>query len=175
MVATLGIGFLSVGVFGSANPALLGQNAPSRPRLILNASSPADLSLNPFQMRLLGDPNQTYVIQSTLDFANWTSISTNQTDSAGVATVSDPQADRFDRRFYRAVLLSPLTLGGDFSNDRVLVRPKLGVDLTLLHTLLGTSVLRSFPAIGGLQVVRLPAGADVDATIAAFVNSGLVQ
>jgi len=169
---TLWISFLAVGVLGLANPALLGQTGPGRPRLTVNTSSQTVLSGAPFQMRLVGDPNQTYVIQSTSDFATWTSLSTNQTDSAGTATVSDAQAGRVGKRFYRVATLRPPP---PFNDDRILVKPKLNADLTLLHTLLGTTVLQTFPAIGGLQVVLLPAGVGVDMIIAAFVNSGLVQ
>jgi len=41
-------------------------------------------------------------------------------------------------------------------SDRILVKPKMGLDLSAVHASLGTQVLRVFPMIGGLQVVQLP-------------------
>src|SRR5206468_906239 len=50
---------------------------------------------------------------------------------------------------------SPPTPAG-FRQDRVLVKPRPGADLTVLHAGLGVTVLRSFPGIGNLQIVQLP-------------------
>jgi subtilisin family serine protease len=61
-----------------------------------------------------------------------------------------------------------------FRPDRILVKPVAGADLSGLHAALGTTVLREFPAIGGLQVVQVPAGANVADLIAAYRQSALV-
>lgn len=58
--------------------------------------------------------------------------------------------------------------------DRLLVKPATGADLSAWHAALGVVVLREFPAIGGLQVVQLPAGADAADFLAAYRQSGLV-
>src|SRR6266446_2081513 len=62
-----------------------------------------------------------------------------------------------------------------FAPDRILVKPKPSADLTALHATLGTTVLRSFPAIGNLQIVQLAPGASVTNELAEFQQSGLVQ
>ncbi|MBI4661520.1 MAG: hypothetical protein HY735_22080 [Verrucomicrobia bacterium] len=64
-----------------------------------------------------------------------------------------------------------------FSNDRILVKPKDGIPLPALaaqHARVGSRVLRAFPRLGHLQVVKLPAGASVANMIAAYQKSGLV-
>jgi hypothetical protein len=59
------------------------------------------------------------------------------------------------------VVSPPATAQGDppppagFSEDRILVKPNPGADLTMLHAEFGTTVLRSFPAIGNLEIVQL--------------------
>lgn len=58
--------------------------------------------------------------------------------------------------------------------DRILVKPRAGADLGALHARLGTTVRRTFPAIGGLQVVHLPAGAPAPMFVRLFQESGLV-
>jgi hypothetical protein len=50
---------------------------------------------------LSGSPNQTYVIEASLDMHNWTSISTNSTDSNGLFTFVDSDATKYPSRFYR--------------------------------------------------------------------------
>src|SRR3954466_7164687 len=62
-----------------------------------------------------------------------------------------------------------------FREDRILVKPILGVDLTPLNALLGIQVLRTYPDIGGLQVLQLPVGAIVNDMIAVYQQSGLVE
>ena len=59
--------------------------------------------------------------------------------------------------------------------DRILVRPRPGVDLGALHRALGNKVHRVFPGIGNLQVLELPPGASVPAVLAAYQQNGLVQ
>src|SRR2546422_2053691 len=62
-----------------------------------------------------------------------------------------------------------------FADDRILVKPNPNADLTALHTSLGTTVLRSFPAIGNLEVVQLPSNESVTNMLVQFKQSGLVQ
>jgi hypothetical protein len=50
---------------------------------------------------LSGSTNQTYVIEASLDMHNWTSISTNSTDSNGLFTFVDSDATNYPSRFYR--------------------------------------------------------------------------
>ena len=80
-----------------------------------------------------------------------------------------------------AVLVQPIAFAqsnsrsAGFRADRLLVKPKPNTDLTALHARLGTTVLRSFPGIGNLQVLQLSAGADVRTLLSAFQQSGLVE
>jgi subtilisin family serine protease len=63
-------------------------------------------------------------------------------------------------------------------NDQILVMPKPGVNpqaLDKFHTGRKSSVLKTFPGIRGLQVVRLPAGEPVANAIARYQQSGLVE
>src|SRR5947207_3387610 len=62
-----------------------------------------------------------------------------------------------------------------FSANRILVKPNPGTDLRALHAALGTTVVRSFPRIGNLQIVRLPQNASVTNMLAQFQETGLVQ
>lgn len=60
-----------------------------------------------------------------------------------------------------------------YREDRILVKPSGNIDS--LHTRLGTRILRSYPQIGNIQVIELPAGLTVARAIAEFERSGLVQ
>src|SRR5947207_1085447 len=62
-----------------------------------------------------------------------------------------------------------------FAADRILVKPKPDADLTVLHASLGTTVLRSFPAIGNLEVVQLPPNESVTNMLVQFEQSDSVQ
>src|SRR5436309_8985235 len=59
--------------------------------------------------------------------------------------------------------------------DRMLVKPIRGVDLSVLHSKVGTRVRRRFPAIGNLEVVQVPPGAKVGNLLTGFRQRGLVQ
>ncbi|PYJ85376.1 MAG: hypothetical protein DME22_09400 [Verrucomicrobia bacterium] len=80
-----------------------------------------------------------------------------------------------------AVLAQPLVLAQTnpsttgFRTDRILVKPKPGADLTMVHVSFGTKVLRRFPGIGNLQVLQLLPGADVRVLLGAYQQSGLVE
>jgi len=52
---------------------------------------------------LSGSTNQTYVIEASFDMINWTSLSTNVTDSTGIFTFVDSDANNYPSRFYRGV------------------------------------------------------------------------
>lgn len=74
----------------------------------------------------------------------------------------------------------PITRGDElpYRTDRILVRPKPGVpmwEMARLHAANRAQVTRVFEAIGSLQVVRLPAGADVMDYVARYNWSGLVE
>lgn len=61
--------------------------------------------------------------------------------------------------------------------DRIIVKPKEGIPpsaLALQHSRFGSRVLRAFSRIGNLQVIKLPAAANVSAVLAAYRKSGLV-
>src|SRR5689334_10359968 len=53
----------------------------------------------------------------------------------------------------------------DFNPDRILVKPKAGVDLSAMNQLLGVQVLDVFPAIGNLQIIQVPTGGTADTLI----------
>lgn len=61
-----------------------------------------------------------------------------------------------------------------YRQDQILVKPRVSVELNGFHQQTGTEVIRSFPLIDGLQVVRLPAGLSVEEAIRRFEASGLV-
>ena len=50
---------------------------------------------------LSGSPDQTYVLEASLDMHNWTAISTNLTDANGLFTFVDTNASSNPSRFYR--------------------------------------------------------------------------
>lgn len=65
-----------------------------------------------------------------------------------------------------------------FRRDRILIKPKEGIPLqrlTNLNTHLGSRILRTFPHIGNLQIVKLPGFVNVSNAIAFFQRSGLVE
>jgi subtilisin family serine protease len=62
-----------------------------------------------------------------------------------------------------------------FRDDRILVKPKAGVDLVDLHALLDIQVLRAYPEIEDLQVLQLPPDTTAAAMIAVYQASGLVE
>jgi hypothetical protein len=57
-----------------------------------------------FQSRLIGEPNQSYVIEATSDFNIWVSILTRTTSEEGLFDFIDPQPGGAGNRFYRARL-----------------------------------------------------------------------
>jgi subtilisin family serine protease len=76
-----------------------------------------------------------------------------------------------------ATLLPPSDPGA-FRTDRILVKFKSGVSpaaLANLHQGHRSSVRRSYPQIGNLQVVQLPTNRSVAAALRAYRDSGLVE
>jgi len=65
--------------------------------------------------------------------------------------------------------------GPDFNPGRILVKPLAGVDLLALNQRLGIQVLDVFPAIGNLEIIRVPSDTTADALISVYQQSGLVQ
>ena len=60
-----------------------------------------------FQIQLNGLPDVRYVLQSSTNFVDWTSLSTNLVGQALTDTSSGPH----DRRFYRVQIFQTVTLG----------------------------------------------------------------
>src|SRR2546430_7852442 len=111
------------------------------------------LGASRFQFRLSGAPGQRYSIEASPNLVNWTSVSTNQVSTSGFYDFTDTQADAFPQRFYRTKPLAggPIVLAGsNYRNNRILVKPRAGVALSLLHAPLGTTVLKTFSTIGKL-------------------------
>ena len=66
----------------------------------------------------------------------------------------------------------------EYRTDQILIQPKAGVSraaLTAFHAARGASVSRTFAAVGGSQVIALPAGETVPGLIAKYQQSGLVE
>jgi subtilisin family serine protease len=58
-----------------------------------------------------------------------------------------------------------------YHESRIVVMPRAGADLSNLHSALNTQRLRSFPGIGNLEVIQLPAGVPVETILFAFQQS----
>ena len=173
------------------SPGGLTQSSPtSSPATALAASSPqggssssAQLTasaatrngtpMNQVQFSLRGKANETYFILATTDLATWSIIATNQASSDGVIQFTDSDAGNFSQRFYRGLRLSATI--ASVRSDRILVKPKAGVDLSLLHLSLGVQVLSTFSAIGDLQICQVPFGTTADQLIPIYLQSGLVE
>jgi subtilisin family serine protease len=56
----------------------------------------------PFELRLSGSPNQTYVIELTTNLTSWSPIYTNTTSTTGRLDFTDNQSTNSAQRFYRA-------------------------------------------------------------------------
>jgi hypothetical protein len=73
------------------------QNNFDRPQLI----NPTRLTNGQFQVRLVGIPGVTNLIQSSTNLTTWTPVLTN---SIGIYDFADPNSPFYPYRFYRAVL-----------------------------------------------------------------------
>ena len=56
-----------------------------------------------FSLRLAGAPLATYVLQASGNLSSWQPVVTNTLPASGVTQITDPSADAFPRRYYRAV------------------------------------------------------------------------
>jgi PKD repeat protein len=130
-----------------------------------------------FRLQLQGQSNQVYEIQVSTNLQDWTAIAAIPASSNGLVRFADPQAGQFQQRFYRAVARNDLTgAGGDgFRMDRILVKPKPGVNLSSLNLTLGVSVLSVYPAMGNWQVVKTPGHLTPSTLIQSYLASGQVQ
>lgn len=66
----------------------------------------------------------------------------------------------------------------EYRTDQILIQPKAGISraaLTTFHAAHGARVAQAFPAVGGSQVITLPAGETVQTLIAKYQQSGLVE
>jgi subtilisin family serine protease len=66
----------------------------------------------------------------------------------------------------------------NYRTDQILIQPKAGGSHTALasfHAARGAKVLQAFAAVGGAQVVSLPAGETVASLLAKYRQSGLVE
>ncbi len=61
-------------------------------------------------LSLAGSQGHTYIIQATTNLVNWVNISTNYQAGSAIA-FTDPDASRYARRFYRALLFDAETGG----------------------------------------------------------------
>ncbi|PYK96234.1 MAG: hypothetical protein DME19_20385, partial [Verrucomicrobia bacterium] len=150
------------------------------PVSMISYDTPGDpvLDSSQFHLRVSGAPGERYVVEASPNLVDWMPVFTNAVSTFGFYDFTDTTSGTLPQRFYRAKPMAggPIVLGeADYRNDRILVRPLAGVDLSVLHVLLGTRVLQTFPAIGNLEIVQLPAGAIVDNILALFRQSGLVQ
>src|SRR6266700_2815635 len=152
----------------STSPGGLTQSSPTlSPATALAASSPQGGSSSSATTRngtpmsqvgfsLRGKANETYLIQATTDLATWTVITTKQASSDGAIQFTDSDAGNFSRRFYRGLRVTATI--ASVRSDRILVKPRAGVDLSLLHLSLGVHVLNMFAAIGVLLFCQVPVG-----------------
>jgi len=65
-----------------------------------------------------------------------------------------------------------------YRTDQIIIQPRAGVNhaaLAAFHATRGTKIAQAFPAVGGVQVVTLPAGETVPSLIAKYQQSGLVN
>jgi subtilisin family serine protease len=65
-----------------------------------------------------------------------------------------------------------------YRQDRILLKPKPGVsetELSRFHSEQGTELLSTFDSIGGIQVVRVQPGENIQALITRYTDSGLVE
>jgi hypothetical protein len=55
-----------------------------------------------FQLRLIGQGNTNYILQTSINLSNWVSLATNAAPS-GIWDFVDPNSTNLDYRFYRAI------------------------------------------------------------------------
>ena len=103
-----------------------------------------------------------------------------------LSSTRSPRSGGTVSRFVLAAATVLLFIGGSgfaedaFRHDRILVKPKANTDaghaaVAAIHKRCNASILRHFPGIGGLQVVSVPAGANIQDTLAAYKASADVE
>src|SRR6266567_21007 len=92
-----------------------------------------------------------------------------------VPTLLPPTSWTTVNRSASTPLLGPPTGLPPSRSDRILVKPKVGISLGTINALLGVTVLHTFPGIGNLQVIQLPAGLLTQTVIQAYQTSGLIE
>ena len=162
---------LSAGQTESGRIGFMAAEAAAQLNLVAGASGQ-------FQLQIKGQSNCVYEIQASTNMVDWTGVAQLAvTGSDGTVVFTDTQAGRYPRRFYRAVQVNAPTASGQpgFSPDRILVKPKPGVDLAGLNLSLGVQVLQVFPGIGNLHVIKVPPSTPVSAVLDTYRQSGLVE
>jgi PKD repeat protein len=165
-------------VFGATLLLAIGAQTQVFAQSSVNSKLTATLSAGQIQLQLHGQSNQTYLVQTSSDLRNWTTIASGQTAADGSMKIADAYATNQSGLFYRTVLTgfpvanSPASL---YRPDRILVKPKPAADLGGMNLTLGVNVLQTFPAIGNLQVLEVPPGKTANLVIASYEGSGLVQ
>ena len=61
----------------------------------------------PFSLRLIGETNQTYTVESATNWTNWTTVKTAATGNGGTMDIVDERPQNPDRLIYRAKSVSP--------------------------------------------------------------------
>jgi PKD repeat protein len=138
----------------------------------------ATLGAGQIQLQLYGRSNQSYLVQTSPDLRNWTTIAAGQSDGNGSMKIADSYVTNQPGLYYRSVLTGfpvgklPASL---YRPDRILVKPKSGAALGDVNLTLGVNVIQSFPAVGNLEVLQVPPGKTANLLIASYQQSGLVQ
>ncbi|HEV2436620.1 MAG TPA: PKD domain-containing protein [Verrucomicrobiae bacterium] len=185
---------LKAGAFTVIGTTLLLLALAAPAPLAAQTNTPSTLAVRTIggQLRLVlhGQPNRIYEIEASTNMTQWTGMAQRASDSFGRLVITNSmsgQSSHFPVRFYRAVLpgafLSSTELdqglsfpGEDgYAPDKILVKPLAGVSLSGLNLSLGVSVLKAFPRLGNLQVVKVPPLMNSSALIALYQQSGLVQ
>ncbi|MBI4657829.1 MAG: S8 family serine peptidase [Verrucomicrobia bacterium] len=112
-------------------------------RLITDASTRSASSAGQFVFRLEGAADAIYSIQASSELKDWTPVATYQTAASGRIHLLDPDAGKFDQRFYRAFVWA--------APPNASVSIPVASDGSRLYPLLGPQV------IAGLPIPRLGA------------------
>src|SRR5439155_11821772 len=179
--AKLPVEFASLLVAILVQPIAAGQVKPPVPANLQVGADPT--RSDRIRLRVSGAPGASYTVEASRDLSAWTPVVTNTVPSAGYFDFVQPLAGRSPQWFYRAApsasadSVSAQNLLEDFRQDRILIKPKSGIlsGLGELHALAGTQVLESYPGIGNLQVVKVPATASITDLISTYRHSGLVE
>ena len=81
-------------------------------------------------------------------------------------------------RLVEPACLAQTPAASDYQDDQILIKPKPGTGLTALanfHSARKGEVLKTFPRIGNLQIIRVPKGETVQTFLSQYEQSGLVE